>query len=365
MRAAFWAGRLYQAWREPAPGWAGLLSVAALGYGTLIRLRSLLYRVGILRTRRLPCRVVSVGNLTLGGTGKTPMVELLARELEAAGLRVAILSRGYRRSRGPAIQAVSDGHRLLLGPEEAGDEPYLLASRLPGVPVVVGAHRYRAGAWTLERFRPEVLLLDDGFQHRTLAKDAEILLVSADEPWGRGGLFPRGTLREPMAAAARAHLFALTHAEGLGPALERVHAELRRWNPDAPLVVAGHEPAGVVEVGSGRLLPVETLRGRRLFAFAGIAAPRSFRATLRAAGLEPVELLAFPDHHPYTAGDLRAIEARAEAEGAEGLITTEKDAVRLRGAMRLPLWALRVRLALGEGAGPWREALHVRLGIPR
>lgn len=366
MRAAFWAGRLSEAWqRGPAPGWAGLLGAAALGYGTLLRLRALLYRVGILRTRRLPCRVIGVGNLTLGGTGKTPMVELLARELQAAGLRVAILSRGYRRARGPEIRAVSDGARLLLPPEEAGDEPYLLASHLPGVPVVVGAHRYRAGAWALARFEADALLLDDGFQHRTLAKDVEVLLVSAQEPWGRGGLFPLGTLREPLAAAGRAHLLVLTHAEAPGPALERIRLELRRWNPEAPLVTASHEPAGVVEVGSERLLPAEALHGRRLVAFAGIAAPRSFGATLRAAGIEPLDLLLFPDHHPYTATDLRAIEELAEARGAEGLITTEKDAVRLPGTSRLPLWALRVRLALGEGAGPWRQALHARLGLSR
>lgn len=366
MRAALWSERLHRAWqREPAPAWAGLLSVAALGYGILLRLRAGLYRLGVLRTRRLPCRVISVGNLTLGGTGKTPMVELLARELQAAGAPVVVLSRGYRRARTAEIQAVSDGQRLLLGPEEAGDEPSLLAARLPGVPVVVGAHRYRAGAWALERFRPAVLLLDDGFQHRTLAKDVEVLLVSAQAPWGRGGLFPRGSLREPVRAAGRADLLVITHAEAPDPAIERVRAELRRWNPTAPCALARLEPEGILEVATGRRLPLDALDGRRLLAFAGIAAPDSFRATLRAAGLPVLDLLAFPDHHPYAPDDLRALEAQARALAAEGLITTEKDAVRLPRGSGLPVWALRVRLALGEGAGAWRDALRARLGLPR
>lgn len=365
MREADWTGRLDQVWRRGMPpAGTGLLRAAALGYGTALRLRALLYAAGILHTRRLPCRVISVGNLTLGGTGKTPMVELLARELQAEGLPVVILSRGYGRARGAETRAVADGRRLLLGPEEAGDEPYLLASRLPGVPVVVGAHRYRAGAWALERFHPQVLLLDDGFQHRTLAKDLEILLVSAREPWGRGGLFPRGSLREPVTAAARADLLVLTHAEA-GPEIERITVELRRLNPSAPLALARHEPEGVVEVGSGRLLPVETFRERPLLAFAGIADPDSFRATLTRAGVLLLDFLPFPDHYRYTPDDLRELEERAKAEGAAGLITTEKDAVRLPGGSRLPVWALRIRLALGEGAGPWWAALRARLAMPR
>jgi tetraacyldisaccharide 4'-kinase len=302
--------------------------------------------------------VVAVGNLTLGGTGKTPLVELLARRLGHRGRRVAILSRGYGR-RGTADLIVSDGQRLLATAADAGDEPYLLARRLPGVPVLVGRDRARAGATALARFRPDVLLLDDGFQQRRLRTDLAIVCLDARAPWGERGLFPRGTLREPPAALGRAHLLVLTHADAAAdPAA--LEARLRRHAPAAPIAHATYEVEAVEDVATGGRLAVEALRTRPALAFAGIAAPDNFRRTLVALGVAPRELVTFPDHHGYTADDVAALEARARAAGAEALVTTEKDAVRLPGLRQLPIWVVRVRLRLGDADRAWWTAFDAR-----
>ena len=352
--------RLVRAWREglPAP-WDALLGVAALAYRGGLAARQTAYAIGVRRTRRLPCRVIAVGNLTVGGTGKTPLVEVLARELTARGRVVVVLSRGYGRRAASRIGLVSAGARPLLTAAEAGDEPSLLARRLRGVPIVVGCDRYRAGAWALERFRPDVLLLDDGFQQRRLHTDVDVVCVDARAPLGHRGLFPRGSLREPPTALGRAHLLVLTHAAE-APA-EEAEAEVRRHAPTAPMVRARYEPDGLEEIRARRVVAVDALRARPVLAFAGIALPESFGATLAGLGIAPREFVAFPDHHPYAAGDVAALEARARCVGAEALVTTEKDAVRLPAEGTLPVWALRVRLRLDDPDGAWWRALEARL----
>jgi tetraacyldisaccharide 4'-kinase len=239
--------RLVRAWRDglPAP-WDTVLAGAALAYRGGLALRRAAYALGVRRTRTLACRVVAVGNLTVGGTGKTPLVELIARTLSSRGRRVAIVSRGYGRAGAAAIRLVSDGAALLLTPQEAGDEPFLLARRLAheraGVPVVVGRDRFRAGAFALQRFGVDVLLLDDGFQQRRLRKDVEIVCLDARAPWGHRGLLPRGILREPPAALARADFLVLTHAGPLDDLdLPRTEATLRSRAPEARIAVATYE----------------------------------------------------------------------------------------------------------------------------
>ncbi len=369
MFTAIQRARVVRAWREGLPAaWDAVLLPAAVAYGAGLALRRLGYASGIFRRRSLPCRVVGVGNLTVGGTGKTPLVELLARALAARKQRVVVLSRGYGRRAGGAVAAVTDGGRWLLTAREAGDEPALLARRLadvPGsVPVVVGRDRFRAGLWAVERFRPDVLLLDDGFQHWRLRKDVEVVCLDARAPWGSGGLLPRGSLREPAAALGRADLLVLTHGDAAGD-LERLRAELRVWAPTAPIAVGAYEPDGVMELGSGAVYPLEALRGTSVLAFAGIAVPENFAGTLRGLGIGPRDLVAFPDHHPYGAGDLAGLEARAREVGATALVTTEKDAVRLPLTGTLPVWALRIRLRLDDAGGAWWAALEARLATPR
>jgi tetraacyldisaccharide 4'-kinase len=354
-------GRLIQAWQDglPAP-WDQLLVPASAAYRAGLALRQTAYAVGLRRSRRLPCRVVAVGNLTVGGTGKTPTVELLVRALVARGHRVVVLSRGYGRRAGPDVALVSDESRVLLGAADAGDEPVVLARRLPGVPVVVGADRHRAGEWVLERLGADVLVLDDGFQQRRLRTDVDVVCVDARAPWGQRGLLPRGSLREPPAALGRAHLLVVTHA-GVPTDRASLEAELRRFAPSAPLVHAGYEMDGLEELGTGTTISPATLRSQTALAFAGIAGPERFAATLAGLGVALRELVAFPDHHVYEPRDLAELEARARRAGATLLLTTEKDAVRLPRATGLPVWVVRVRLRFDEGADCWWAVLHRRL----
>lgn len=360
--SAAWVRPLVMAWRRgwPAPVEAALLP-AELAYRVGLALHRSLYAAGLVRGRRLACRVLAVGNLTVGGTGKTPLVEWLARRLAQGGQRVVVLSRGYGRRRGPEPWAVSvDGSA-----EAAGDEPLLLARRLRdvpgGVPVVVARDRGRAGAWAVARYRPDVAVLDDGFQHHRLVKDVEVVCLDARAPWGRGGLLPRGSLREPPQALRRAHLLVLTRA-GAETEVGSLERELARLAPEAPLAVATYAVEGIVHLASGTRYDVASFRDRPVLAFAGIAQPERFRDTLEAGGILPRTFVAFPDHHRYRAGDLVRLRALARRAGADALLTTEKDAVRL-----VPpppeVYVVPVALRLADPDGRWWGALLSRLGL--
>jgi tetraacyldisaccharide 4'-kinase len=365
--------RLVRAWREGRAGPLGLaLTPVSWAYRAGLAVRETAYARGLLRRGRLPCPVVSVGNLTVGGTGKTPAVELVARWLVEDGRRVAVVSRGYGRRAEAPVELVSDGGEPRLPAERAGDEPLLLARRLPGVGVVVGADRLAAGQWAVAHLRPDVVLLDDGFQQRRLLKDAEVVCLDARAPWGPGGLFPRGTLRESPAALARAHLVIATRAAGrpdLGPLVE----EIRRHAGPAPCLAADYAVEGVEDLASGARHPDVVLRGRAVLAFAGIAEPERLAETLAAHGAAVRDLVAFPDHHAYEPEDLVALARRARAVGAAVMVTTEKDGVRLRvpGGLgswspALPsVWALGVRLVPLASPEAWRAALLARVDAAR
>ena len=338
---------LRRAWRGEV-GWTGAASLQALArlYGSGLAVRSGLYATGIFRTRRLPCPVISVGNLTLGGSGKTPLTEVIARIVGELGGKPALLSRGYgRQTRG--VQIVSDAAGIKLGARQGGDEPVLLAERLPGVPVVVGENRYEAGRVALERCGAGALVLDDGFQHRTLAKDLEIVSVAGRSPWGNGQLFPRGVLREPVEALRRADLIVVTNPSGPA-ATSEVAATLGRLGARAAVLTASSEPASARLMPGGRVEPPAALRGRRVLAFAGLAPPEGFTATLSAVGASMAGFVEFPDHHAFTLDDVETLTRRAESAGAEALVTTEKDWVRIRetGMPGLPLWVLSIRLSV-------------------
>ena len=301
---AFRRGRLLRAWRE---GHAGPLSVAltpaAWAYQGGLLAREAAYRRGWLTRGRLPCPVVSVGNLTVGGAGKTPAVELVARWLAEDGRRVAVVSRGYGRRPGAPVELVSDGGAPRLPAEREGDDPILLARRLRGVAVVVGADRLAAGRWAVMNLRPDVVLLDDGFQQRRLLKDVEIVCLDALAPWGPGGLLPRGTLREPPSALARAHLLIATRADARRN-LAGLLDELREYAGAAPCLAADYAVEGFDDLGSGAVYPADALQGRSVLAFAGIGcAPgvcwrwddwkmvllAAFRSTLKVSALAVTE----------------------------------------------------------------------------
>jgi len=351
--------RFVRGWEEGfATGPARMLSVAGGGYRGLLGAREWLYGRGVLKSRALPCRVVSIGNLTVGGTGKTPAVEVAVQSLAALGHRPAVVSRGYGRStRG--VQIVADVASIRLDPEESGDEPFLLARRLPGIPVVVGSNRHDAARVAIERFGVTAIVLDDGFQHRTLKKDLEIVMARARRPWGNGRLLPAGPLREPLGALARADLVVATGALDLGDAREVVDA-VDEHAPRVPVITATLAPAACWEAGRMRSVRIAELAGKRLAAFAGIAAPAAFAETLRGAGVEVKEMSPFADHHWYSVDDLSGLDARAGELGADALITTEKDWVRLRRLRlpRRPLYVLSVRLVVQTGETAWRQAFR-------
>lgn len=346
---------------QPLARWTlGPLLTALTGpyaLGHYLRLQA--YAHGWTTVRRLPCRVISVGNLTLGGTGKTPLVEAITARLQAHGRRVGVLSRGYGRQGRQRLVVVSDGQRCLVSAEVAGDEPVLLAQHLPGVPVVVGKDRYAAGLLAVQRFGLDTVVLDDGFQHVQLARDLDILTLDATQPFGTGRLFPRGDLRERPAAAARADAIVLSHW-----APDMVVPDLNVPRPAPLLFHSRYDPLGVRILADGQRLPLASLVGQRLVAFCGIGHPESFRRLLVELGADVGAFSAFPDHHAYTPSELEALAATAKSQRARALITTEKDGVRLRRLRPLPyaVWELRIRVSIVEPRAAWEACL---LGMPQ
>jgi tetraacyldisaccharide 4'-kinase len=297
-----------------------LLTPFSCVYSLVMSVRGWLYRTGILRSHALPKPVISVGNISVGGTGKTPMVILLARLLMDKGKSVAVLSRGYGGTGAGEPSIVSDGTSILLSPAEAGDEPFLIARSLPGLIVVTGADRYRAGLAACERFQPDVLLLDDGFQHLRLHRDLNILLLDCRKPFGNGRTLPAGLLREPRSAIRRADLVVYTRCGG---------GEAHLSVADVPQCRSTHCLHGVAALSGGAADPFSTLRGRKGVAFAGIADPESFFVALQGEGLELTATVPLPDHYRYDRAGVDSLLRLMRETGGEYLITTEKDAVKL------------------------------------
>ena len=351
--------RLRRYWDRPdTPVVGSGLAVLSAAYRLALGVRERAYRWGLLRTGRLSCPVISIGNITLGGSGKTPMAELIVRCLRELGAAPAVVSRGYgRATRG--VHVVADQAGVKLAPRAAGDEPLLLAEQLPGVPVVVGENRFEAARVAVEHCGATAIVLDDGFQHRTLYKDLEIVVINGRAPWGNNRLFPRGMLREPLSALRRADLVVVTNPPDAA-AVERTIRTIRRHNERAQVLTAVYEVIDAHEVGSARREDGPALAGRRLLAFAGLGSPRGFAETLAGTGVRVAGLVEYPDHYWFAERDLVDLEAQARAIGAEGLITTEKDWVRLRerSPRSIPLWVLSVRLRLESG----RETLLRALG---
>jgi tetraacyldisaccharide 4'-kinase len=338
----------------------GVLAAVSLVFGAGVRLRNAGYDCGLFPVHQLPCRVVAIGNLTVGGTGKTPTVMTIASALRAAGERVCIVLRGYRGA-GTGARVVSDGRDIRLSWREAGDEAVLLAQSLPGVSVVVGADRVAAGRLAIAEFRPETILLDDGFQHRRIHRDRDLVLVDATDPFGGEWLLPRGRLREPVRGLRRADAILVTRADQATD-LEGVVTRLAKAAPGRPIARGTYRACRLRELGSGRGHAVTAVRGKRVLAVSGIANPRGFHDTLEGVGAVLADRVVFRDHHPFTSDDRRRIAGAARASGAEWIVTTEKDGVRLApdDPDGIPILALGVALDVGEGA----EAVESALGLP-
>lgn len=307
----------------------GLFSLASLPYAAVTAWRNSLYDRGWLSQHRLPCRVISIGNLTVGGTGKTPVVIWVVDRLMAAGLRVGVLSRGYRRQGRTPRLLVSDGRTILADPAEAGDEPFLIASRCRGALVAVGADRVRLGRWVLDRYPVDCFVLDDGFQHRALHRDVDLVLLDASDQRGLRGLLPLGRLREPLSSLRRATAVLLTRVEA-GEQVEALTERVQEALGCAvdPIQVAFRSDR-VVDLVTGAVTDLQEASGKRVMIFSGIGNPGSFRRLVERAGLKVVDALVFRDHHRYAEADLVTIRRRAERAGADLIVTTEKDGVKI------------------------------------
>lgn len=325
------------------------------------RLRQASFRSGLRPVARLPRAVLSIGNLTVGGTGKTPMTRAIAAMLQARGRGVVVISRGYRGRARQGVHEVSNRAALLSTPELAGDEPFMLARQLPGVPVLVGARRTAVGRFALSRYQPHVLVLDDGYQHQQLHRDVNLLLVSADDPFGNGCLLPRGPLREPLAALRRADCVLITtFADESSEAARRL---LLAERPDLPLFVARYEARDLLDLASGARHPLAKLEGASYVAFCGLARPRRFQATLARLPGTCLGSRAYPDHHAYGAADLASLTRHLRQRQGEFLLTTEKDAVKIEGLRSpgAPILVLRMELRFEPGQPTFEEWLLSRL----
>lgn len=347
-RAEAWHALVRGERRGPLAAAARLgLRVASGPYGLAVRARNLAFDRGWKTAHAVGVPVVSVGNLTLGGTGKTPCVEYVARFYRELDVRVAILSRGYG----------AEGGR--------NDEAMVLEENLPDVPHLQDPDRVGAARRAVEELESELLVLDDGFQHRRLHRDLDVVLIDATRPPTRDHLFPRGTLREPSGGLRRAGAVVLTRCDQVAASeVEAVRAWLARRFPGKPVATAEHRPVELL--GGTDAEPVESLQGRAVGAFCGIGNPAAFRHTLEALGARVVELRAFPDHHAYTRGDVEALSRWADRMPPDtGLATTQKDWVKLRvpELAGRPLRAVRIGLAFRDGRDEFDGAL--RRVVPR
>lgn len=344
-----------------------LLKGVSKVYGAVVWLRMWFFRIGVLRRWPLGCQVISVGNVTVGGTGKTPVVEIFARELTRQGRKVAILSRGYRRKEKPFLQrlfsdtidpplVVSDGRRVLLDSETGGDEPYMLATNLPGVVVLVDRNRVKSGRYAIRKFGCDTLVLDDGFQYQRLKHSHDIVLVDKTNPFGNGNLLPRGVLREGVQNLRRADFIFITKSDGRSDALR---ARIHKLNNHAEIIECRHAPKRLKNVYGKTNRDLAWLAGKKILALSGIAVPQSFEAFLRGYGAELLECVRYADHHRYATQEIINVINRAADLGCDAVVTTEKDAVRFPRLtnVAVPVYYLRIEIEILKGAENFHDAV--------
>jgi tetraacyldisaccharide 4'-kinase len=323
------------------------LSLLSFVYRFLVQSRQTLYNGGILKRDSLPCKVISIGNITLGGTGKTPTVIYLAGLFKNKGVQPVVLSRGYKGKSLAATAVVSDGTTTFMDPQEAGDEPFLLSQALPGVPVIIGPNRALSGHFACEQFSPGVVILDDGFQHQRIKRDVDIVLIDRHHGFGNGYLLPRGILREPLSALGRAHIVLLTkHSERKTDDL--LKHQIRRHNPAAPIFKASYGVNSVKTFNEQQEVQLDLLKGKKVLALSGIGNPHYFSFILKQTGMLVTDEWILPDHHNYTEKDTR--KALDFLSGVDYIITTAKDSCKMDRKLfhDLPILILEVALQIDE-----------------
>lgn len=307
-----------------------LLCFSAI-YRGAVNTRNAMFNLGFMRQKKLPCPVVSIGNITVGGTGKTPTAIKIANILQAKGLKPAILSRGYKGSARSPVNVVSDGSRIMMDFREAGDEPIVMAQSTEGIPILTGQKRILTGKYAIENMGANVLVLDDGFQHRSLARDIDIVLLHSRLPLGNGFPLPLGPLREPVSALKRADIIIWT---GSAAVPDSQSLPFKALNLDFPSFYGYHKPKEIICGDSSDIFGPEYLKDRKVCAFAGIGMPASFRKTLEGLGAVVADFIAFPDHHLYRDDDIARIHGSARSCRADMIVTTEKDGIKLKAFPR-------------------------------
>jgi tetraacyldisaccharide 4'-kinase len=322
------------------------------------KIKEWIYTSGIRASRKLDARVICVGNLTTGGTGKTPMVIYLAKTLRGEGHKVSVLTRGYKGKKKKPVTVISDGTGRGATVEEGGDEAVLMSDELTGVPIFASANRFAAGREAIRSFASDTLILDDGFQHLRLARDLNLLIIDGSNPFGGNRLLPAGRLREPVTGIRRADAVILSRVDQAKdvPGILNV---IRTCHPAIPVFQAIHEAYDMEALLTMERMSVEKLRGRGVIALSGIGNPGALHGTLKSLGAEVKRELSYPDHHRYTREDLENIRVACDRYPDALLITTEKDGVRLRdGEIHdLPVWVLKIRIRMIEEEA-WAKWLH-------
>src|SRR5881394_993787 len=352
----------------------GILYALSFVYERIVQLRLYLYRKRIFRERTLGCLVISIGNLTVGGTGKTPVVEKFARALQVGGRRVAILSRGYKSQPKPTKRSwldrilgrlvdsprvVSDGKFLLLDSLTAGDEPYMLAHNLKDVLVLVDKDRVKSGRYAIDKWQVDTLLLDDGFQYLHLKHRLDMVLVDRQAPFGNEFLLPRGTLRETPRNLRRASYIFITKNTG-EPNFDLMR-RIRRYNRTAEVIECAHKPLHLQNVFTGERLPLDALRDAFIGSLCAIAAPESFEAALQKLGAHVDLAKRYIDHHYYTEAELISFINRCIRRDLAMIVTTEKDSVRMprlpEADLKVPIYFLRVEIEILSGHESWEHCV--------
>lgn len=353
----------------PFFGWLLLALLRGMSYlyefGVSCKLA--MYNSGIMHKEKLPCCVISIGNITVGGTGKTPTAQKMAGIVKAMGYRVVILNRGYRSHWGKEIGVVSNGEKIFMTAYEAGDEAYLMAKTLPGIPVIIGKNRAVTGRYAVEKMNAEVIIMDDGYQHWQLERDLDVVLVDTLNMFGNGCVLPRGTLREPLENLSRGNIFLLTKTDQSSK-LSRIQLRntIAKYNAGAPVVESIHHPKNFVEIAdwykgiSNNYRDLEELRGKNVMVFSAIGNPSSFEQTLSSIGLNILEAVRYPDHHDYGMLEMQYINERASSLNAVAMVATAKDAVKIPTEFiysdrEIPLYILNMDICITEGMDKFRE----------
>ncbi|MEA2013905.1 MAG: tetraacyldisaccharide 4'-kinase [Thermodesulfobacteriota bacterium] len=339
------------------------LYLISMLYGGIIHLRNRSYDSGLFTVKKLDKKVIGVGNITVGGTGKTPMVIMLAKFLKDKGYSPAILSRGYGGKQKKQVNIISDGEKVYINYQQAGDEPVLIAKSVRDIPVITGKNRYQTGRYAIDHFGTDILILDDAFQHRALFRDIDIVLLDDEKPFGNGFVIPRGELRETVDALRRADIIVRT---GIG---EQRSGDreigIRGHESGPPIFQACRRPVSLIGGEAGDASSLDYLYGKKIIAFAGIARPDSFKKTIESVGGEVIVFLSFPDHHVYTQGDLIKIRKEASQCSAQVILTTEKDGIKLidYSDFLRDIYLLRIEMEVSTSRGEFEDIVLKKLEI--